>query len=1143
MPKQILQDIINDFSLKKFNNFFREKSDKYGDLDEKLSKYDKDIFSNSTRLGVIDFGGHTKDVAVVAVQVAKDLTERSSKKAQYDFAKNLLKQEDKYEAGIFIFYDLVGNFRFSLIYPQYRGTKRIWNNFRRFTYFVNKEFNNKTFLLQIGDGKFEKIDDIKESFSLSKVSDEFYKQFNPIFEKLCEQIYTENTTKGIDGREAKDFGLLFVIRTIFIGFIQKRKWIGDDEKFLQTFISEYLNNPSKKENHLYDRWLRPLFFEALNSPPGRKVAYQNNDFSAVMESKLQMAPYLNGGLFDENDKEIDRKGYTIPDKVIIDFFDFLFSYNFTIEENTLYDEELELNPEFLGIIFERLVNKEDGAVYTPRTEVDFMCRLSLIKWLAKNNTTDIEKRDLYELFFIEGGKDKDHDDEQKTGSFSEKQYKELLELLGNISVCDPAVGSGAFPVGMLHVLEEILQHIKIHLKEKEISTFETKKGIIEHSLYGVEIKSWAVWITQLRLWITLFIDAPESMKNSLEPILPSLDFKIRCGDSLVQMVGNKMFPIQGHANLLQSIKVKITQLKNLKTDYYYNKIEKHRKQEIRLKESALYTDILETEILEKKNKLKLLKNIKQSEQKSIFGENDYQKNEQACLMLNKNEIESLEVEINELEEQKKSLRKDKPLVWAIEFSEIFVEHGGFDIVIGNPPYVRQEAIEDPTGKIKNKKEYKNHLEEMVKLDFPNDFAAKTKINAQSDLYTYFYIRGLRLLNPQGIHTFICSNSWLDVGYGVWLQDFLLKRAPVELIIDNHAKRSFGAADVNTIISIISAPQKKVDDNSLIKFVAFKKPFEEAVFTENLLAIENAEKVESNDVFRVYPIANKDLREAGMEYDNEEQKTLGGKYSGDKWGGKYLRAPNIFFTILEKGKDKLVKLGDIAENIKRNNLENFKKWLITKNRFIDQNNQFPFLHSLKDIKSIQVKLNELRSFDKTTANKDTKYIKPDIISNRFVGERMFFIEGGNFLVNDSFFIANLKKDIDKNSTVLLLNSTLSLLLLEVMGRKTFAVGVMYIYGPEFRNCLLLNPKITDKKQIEDVYEQFVSRPIKSIFEECGIDPKSDVPIEEQEPKPLSDRTELDKIVFDALCLTENERKEVYRAVCRLVWNRISKAKSV
>ncbi|MBI2252243.1 MAG: Eco57I restriction-modification methylase domain-containing protein, partial [Armatimonadetes bacterium] len=307
-----------------------------------------------------------------------------------------------------------------------------------------------------------------------------------------------------------------------------------------------------------------------------------------------------------------------------------------------------------------------------------------------------------------------------------------------------------------------------------------------------------------------------------------------------------------------------------------------------------------SEIEEKQKELNKLRGFKKIEQ-GLFFEDDSLKPKQKEFDLNKEVIESLENEINELQEQKQNIREDKPLIWNIEFSEIFVEKGGFDIVIGNPPYVRQESIADPTGKIKDKKEYKELLSEMARLDFPDDFPPKSKINAKSDLYTYFYIRALRLLNQKGIHTFICSNSWLDVGYGVWLQKFLLERAPLELIIDNHAKRSFEAADVNTIISVIHAPQKNISKKHQVKFAAFKKPFEEAVFTEYMLQIEEAEQIISNDIFRVYPITIKELKEAGTEYESEAQEKMEiGKYAGDKWGGKYLRAPDIFFTILERG---------------------------------------------------------------------------------------------------------------------------------------------------------------------------------------------------------------------------------------------------
>jgi len=625
---------------------------------------------------------------------------------------------------------------------------------------------------------------------------------------------------------------------------------------------------------------------------------------------LILAPHLNGGLFKEK-KDYDDNGWIIPDKEIESFFEFLFSHSFTIEESSLDDAELQLNPEFLGIIFERLVNKADGAVYTPRTEVDLMCRLSLVKWLMKNLSLPITPVNLYELFFREGVAEED----QKDGSFSPREAKEILAKLESLVICDPAVGSGAFVVGMMQVLDEIEQSLRERFNLPAHNVFERKKQIISQSLYGVEVKEWAVWICQLRLWLSLFVDAPENMRRSPTPILPSLDFKIRQGDSLVQRIGNKTFPVAGHATISKSIKDKVTKLKNLKAEYFYNKAAVD-DWEIKQRELAVFEEILQAEIAEKQQAIFVLKNQKRSETASLTGIEEA-KPKQSSMNFDKEKINELENQIAELMDQKRNIRKDKPLIWNIEFAEIFVEKEGFDIIIGNPPYVKQEEIADPLGRIKDKKDYKSYLQEMVRLDFGDYFSTKKKIDAKSDLYTYFYIRALRLLNSSGIHTFICSNSWLDVGYGVWLQEFLLNRCPVELIIDNHAKRSFEAADINTIISVIHAPQKKINPQHLVKFVAFKKPFEEAIFTENLLAIEEADKVISNDVFRVCPVTIEELLDAGTQYESEEKKKLGaGKYEGDKWGGKYLRAPDIFFTILSRGQGKLIKLSKIARGYSR-----------------------------------------------------------------------------------------------------------------------------------------------------------------------------------------------------------------------------------
>ena len=161
-----------------------------------------------------------------------------------------------------------------------------------------------------------------------------------------------------------------------------------------------------------------------------------------------------------------------------------------------------------------------------------------------------------------------------------------------------------------------------------------------------------------------------------------------------------------------------------------------------------------------------------------------------------------------------------------------------------------------------------------------------------------------------------------MGYGAWLQEFFLRQAPLYLVIDNHARRSFARADVNTVITVAGAPGKVKEDHT-VRFVAFKKPFEDVIVSENLLTIEEATTTLRNECFRVFPITagellregveieqNNDINEPqNMNFDFDKPTT---RYIGDKWGGKYLRAPDIFFTILEKGKDKLVRLGEIAE---------------------------------------------------------------------------------------------------------------------------------------------------------------------------------------------------------------------------------------
>jgi len=285
---------------------------------------------------LIDFGGRAHDVAIIGTKISKDLTERSSKKAQYDFAKDLLKNEDKYEAGIFIFYDTSGNFRFSLIYPQYQGARRIWSAFRRFTYFINRDLRNRTFMQQIGEGDFSDLNKIKKSFSVEPVTNRFFDEFRFYFEKTKKEfeITNKNTVclwlKDRYGTEEykeqiNKFAYTFLGRIIFVYFLQRKGWIENDNNFLKKII--------EKENSslLYLNFIQPLFFEVF--------AKKENERPASIKKQYKDTPYLNGGLFERSslESELEARGKFIlfDDKfirnLILDFFE---NYNFTIDENS-----------------------------------------------------------------------------------------------------------------------------------------------------------------------------------------------------------------------------------------------------------------------------------------------------------------------------------------------------------------------------------------------------------------------------------------------------------------------------------------------------------------------------------------------------------------------------------------------------------------------------------------------------------------------------------------------------------------------------------------------------------------------------------------------------------------------------------------
>ena len=311
------------------------------------------------------------------------------------------------------------------------------------------------------------------------------------------------------------------------------------------------------------------------------------------------------------------------------------------------------------------------------------------------------------------------------------------------------------------------------------------------------------------------------------------------------------------------------------------------------------------------------------------------------------ELRKREEELERLREARKALAPDRPppFVWDMAFVEIFEdENPGFDIVIGNPPYVRQEKIRDYMERF-DREEYLRRLNESLRAIYPAFLGKSRRISGRADYYVYFYLHALSLLADGGAFCFITSNSWLDVDFGKDLQEFFLRFGHLRMVIDNRAKRSFAQADVNTVIVLAGPPERRrpLTEEEMkrrpVRFVAFRVPFEEAispvVFSEiedeNLYQPLAGFRVLRRPEFRAILTDQWSLYQEGLaEPEEDEAAPSGGKarrrgkgapalggmalrpYAGAKWGGKYLRAPDIFFTILEKGKDQLVRLGDIAE---------------------------------------------------------------------------------------------------------------------------------------------------------------------------------------------------------------------------------------
>ena len=373
-----------------------------------------------------------------------------------------------------------------------------------------KNFDNKTELHNI----------LWESFDIQPLNKKFYSGISERFTLLRQYLVKE---KVFDEKHASLFANRLLGRVIFCWFLDKKGIINTDQKY---FDSESFDN----DNEYYKTKLERLFFGVLNTPIGDR------------EFKDDITPFLNGGLFEarKNDLYNDSK-ISFPKNYFDDLFEFLSGYNFTTDESTSQFQQVAIDPEMLGRIFENLLaemteetgeqaRKAKGAFYTPREIVDYMCKESLKEYL-KTQLKEDENRN-QRLAQLIDEPDKNFQDQARNWRRDWKPYKaDILKALDELKVLDPACGSGAFPIGMLQLLVRVYERL-----EARFDSYKTKLGIIEKNIYGVDIEPMAVEIARLRAWLSIIVDE-ESDSKKIKP-LPNLEFKFICANSLIDLDKN-----------------------------------------------------------------------------------------------------------------------------------------------------------------------------------------------------------------------------------------------------------------------------------------------------------------------------------------------------------------------------------------------------------------------------------------------------------------------------------------------------------------------------------------------------------------------------------------------------------------------------
>lgn len=572
-----------------------------------------------------------------------------------------------------------------------------------------------------------------DAFSVERVTEAFYKEYRKLFIYVCETIKQHNPDVQIgayarlrssDEKALHGFVQRMLGRIIFLYFIQKKKWLDGKADFVNVLYKEYEQTPNF---NFYAEVLEPLFFEVLNTK-------RNNN-----ASEFGTVPYLNGSLFEREypiETLLDIPNSIFDPKQESSVLYLLNSYNFTLEESTTLEQEVSLDPEMLGKVFENMMEdkeaSESGTFYTPRSIVQFLAEESLVRYVADKTAINLERlRVLYQ-------------DDQPEIDLSLEEANAVIAALQAVRVLDPAVGTASMLVGTLNTLVRMRRSAEakrgVLVQEGSSALAEWKREYINNCLYGVDIKAEAIEIGRLRLWLSLVVDAQHP-----EP-LPNLDYKLMAGDGLLESVDGTPFVKQavgllGNTEEISKLTDEITVLHSKFFKEQNPVLRLQYRSEIQSKEREIFRIEIDQRIEGLQADLRDPKKAKKA-------------------ALNKAGLDTLQ------DQRKKVIEENEPLPFflhKVHFADV-MNTGGFDIVIGNPPYVRHEEIG---------KDYKKSLQ----VAFPNVGTGT------ADLSVYFYEKAYGLLKQGGQIAFITPNKFMRAGYGEKLRGFLSSETSIDVLVD------------------------------------------------------------------------------------------------------------------------------------------------------------------------------------------------------------------------------------------------------------------------------------------------------------------------------------------------------------------------